>query len=798
MAINFETILGQDPAPRVLRLRERLRQSVPALCPDRAAILTRSFQENESCSAALRWAHALDAVLREMTIYIAPDELIVGNQASSHLAAPLFPEASIDWLVEDLDRFETRAQDPFAVPIAVRETIRDISSYWKPRCMEAHYRTRRPARIAAAEAAHAIRIKSSGGIGHELLNLRRALELGLAGIREQVEERLRRGLADNARPDQIEFWRALILTCDSIIAFAARFSQEAERQSSRTDDPRRKLELDQIAEICSLVPAGPARTFPEALQAAWFMTVIGHIFQSGGGVTLGRLDQVLHPYLARDLRDDRLQPAQAQELLDCLWLKLQDLNVARPTDFVVAWAGYEVNPTVNIGGQNANGDDATNELTYMCLVSERHIHMRNPQLILRIHRQTPARLWRAAVDVMRLGGGKPSLISDPVCMQALSRLGVPDRELRDFSIIGCAEPTAGDSRIMIRWSWLCLPKVLELTLNSGLDPLSGRQVGVETSHPGRFSHFDDLLAAFRQQVQHQIRLLVEAVNEIADPLVAEQMPHLPWSILSPGSIERGVDLAAGGADRTWSVIWPIAPATTADSLAAIYQVLYQDRLTGWDELLEALHQDFNGFDVLRQRLLNGPKFGNDDDLADGIARQVVDSVYDALEEHRNRYGGRFTAGFITLGANVHYGRFVGATPDGRRAGQPLTDGMSPAQGFERQGPTASLTSVARLDLARAGSGGILNQKFNPGLLSSEAGVQNFIHLNDTYLNELGGLQVQYNVISTETLRAAQANPELYADLLVRVVGYCARFIELSPDVQEDIIARTEHGRPDRS
>jgi len=420
--------------------------------------------------------------------------------------------------------------------------------------------------------------------------------------------------------------------------------------------------------------------------------------------------------------------------------------------------------------------------------------MRNPQLILRVHEGTPDPLWQATVDVLQLGGGKPSLISDKVCMQALSRLGVDNHWLKDFSIIGCAEPVGGDSRIMVRWSWLCLPKILELTLNSGRDPQSGLLVGLDTGPAAQFLRFDDLLDAFRLQVGHQVDLLVEDVNELADPLVAEQMPHLAWSLLSPGAVERGIDLSAGGADLTWSTVWPIAPATTADSLTAIREVLFMQGWTDWPQLLEALRCNFEGHQLLRQRLLYAAKFGNDDEIADHSARQVVGAVYDALETHRNRFGGRFTAGFITLGANVYFGHHVGATPDGRLAGKPLSDGMSPSQGVELQGPTASLRSVARLNLDRAGSGGILNQKFNPGLLSSDAEIGKFVALNRTYLNVLGGMQVQYNVVSTATLRDAQLHPSDYPDLLVRVVGYCARFVDLSPEGQEDISARTEHGR----
>jgi len=781
-----------QPSERVIRLRKQLLAATPKICADRALILTRVFQEHEHEHTLRRWTLSFDAILREMTIYINEDEILVGNQASSPMAAPIFPEAATSWLEEDLDLMESREQDPFIVPPQVKMGIMQILPYWQGRCMEDVYHSRRPRNISKAEQAKAIRIKSSGGIGHHLLNFRFVLENGLASIKRIISDKITLHEMQEGNKEKILFWNSLLQTCDSIITFAERFSCEAYSQAAKTSDQQRKQELECIASICKRVPQKPAASFHEALQCIWFLTVITHIFQSGGGITLGRLDQILQPYLQCDLDSGVITPSAAQELLDCLWLKLQELNVSRSSAIVTAWAGYEVNPTVNIGGQTAYGEDATNELTYMCLAAEQHIHMRNPQLILRIHNHTPKALWRAAVEVMRAGGGKPSLISDQVCMSALAQLGVPEQELLDFSIIGCAEPTVGDSRIMIRWSWLCLPKILELTLNNGIDPRTGLLVGLNTGKVQTFSQFEDLLHAFECQVDHQVNLITRGINQIADPLVAEMMPHLPLSVMTPSSIERGLDVTAGGAERTWSVIWPIAPATTANALTAIAKVLFEKGETTWEKLQLALETDFSDTEPLRHKLLRAPKFGNDDAFADRIGRHVVRAVYDAAEKRRNNFAGRFTTGFITLGANVHYGHFVGATADGRRAGQALSDGMSPSQGTELEGPTATMKSVAKLDLTRAGSGGILNIKLNPAMLNSEADIEKFIHLNETYLNDLGGMQVQYNIISTDVLRDAQAHPESYPDLLVRVVGYCARFIDLSPEVQEDLIVRTEH------
>ncbi len=777
---------------RVRRIRENLLTSKPSLCPDRALILTQSFQEHEDEPAQTRWALAIDAVLRGMRIYIAEDEWIVGNQASTPMAAPLFPEAGISWLEKDLETIQSRSQDPFVVPGDVRQQIQTIIPYWRERSMEFAYLQRRPERVKLAEEAKAIRIKSSGGIGHHLLNLPFILENGLESIKAEIQRKLSSADGSPASEEQILFWRNLSLTCDSFMAFAERFADQARRQAADTSDPARRQELESIANVCATVPHHPATSFHAALQCTWFLTVISHIFQSGGGITLGRLDRTLQPYLQQDLASGLLTPPAAQELLDCLWLKLQDLNVARSSEIVTAWAGYEVNPTVNIGGQTRAGEDATSPLTYMCLVAEQHVHMRNPQLIMRIHDETPQDLWLAAVETMKLGGGKPSLISDNVCIPALSRLGVPDEELLGYSIIGCAEPTAGDSRMMIRWSWLCLPKVLELTLHNGVDPRTGSIVGMETGAAESFHEFEDLMQAFNRQVAYQVALIAQTVNQIADPLVAEMMPHLPFSLMTPNCIETGLDITEGGADRTWSVIWPIAPATAANALSAINEQIYRKKGMSWAEVLGALELDFEGHEILQQRLIRSPKFGNDDPAVDDVARQVVRAVYDAVESKTNNFGSPFTTGFITLGANVHYGRYVGATPDGRKSGTPLSDGMSPSQGTEFEGPTATLKSVSKLDLTRAGSGGILNLRFNPALLLEQRDILKFIQLNQTYLNDLGGLQAQYNIISSEVLRQAQMDPEAYRDLLVRVVGYCARFVDLSPEVQEDIISRTEH------
>jgi len=781
-----------EASPRIERIKKRLCLIKPRLCSERARLVTESYRETEGELAVTRRAKALDKILRQMSIYISDDELIVGNQASEPLAAPLFPEVAVTWIEQDLPTFETRTQDPFMVPTEVKEELARLFPYWKGKTTRAKLYKRLPESITSAIETGVIRFKEASGIGHQLIDFPKVLNVGFDGIKEEAAQKLAQvDLTKPAAYQKWAFWQAVIIVCDAVIAFARRYAEEAKKLASTETGERRK-ELNRIAAICQRVPAEPAETFHEALQVVWFLTAIAHICQNGTGITIGRLDQFLYPYYKKDIETGRITKGEAQELLDCLWLKLQELNVVRSTEAAPIWPGYEMNVTINIGGQTNTGEDATNELTYMCLDAEAHVHMRRPQLILRVHEGTPDDLWEKAVKVIKLGGGRPELVSDRTMAQALVQLGVPANQVLDYAIIGCAEPVVMGARILLAWSWVSLPKVLELALNDGVDPRTGKRIGLATGNPLTFASYDDMLEAFREQLRYFVSLCAVAINGIIDPLVAEELPHVFFSAITPDCIEKGLDITAGGARYDWSAVWPIGPVTVGNSLAAIKKLVFEDKQLTMAELKKALDMNFEGQEKIRQMLIHAPKFGNDDDYADAITRDIVEMFYDELEKYRTARGGNFTCGYISVGINVAYGALVGATPDGRRSGEPLSDGMSPAQGTEMHGPTASLRSVAKLDLVRAGSGGILNQKFDPAILKSKRDVHKFIDLNKTFLNDLGGMQVQYNVVSAETLRDAQRHPERYPDLLVRVVGYSAYFTELSKRVQDDIIARTEH------
>jgi pyruvate formate-lyase/glycerol dehydratase family glycyl radical enzyme len=784
-----------SPSPitnRVVRIKERLKSTIPQICSDRARLITAAYQETENDPMVLRRAKALDRILREMTIYIKSDEIIVGNMASAPLAAPLYPEVGADWIEQDIDTFPTRMQDPFDVPVKTRKELLEVLPYWKGKSMSEVFFQRLPEDLHTVMKTKVFRIKEGGGIGHQLINAPLVLKIGYAGIKDRIYAQLQElDLTEPGAYQKYTFYQALLLTCDAVIEYAHRYAREAHRVALNATDLHERERLQRIAETCERVPEHPAKTYQDALQVVSFLTMIAHIDQSGTGITIGRLDQFLFPFYQRDLRQGRLSQDEAQELLDCLWLKLQEPNICRSNEAVPTWPGYELNLAITIGGQTNDGKDATNDLTYMCLESEAHIHMRQPQVIMRVHEGTPYDLWMKAVEVIRLGGGKPALVSDQINTKALLHLGVPKDEVLGYSVIGCAEPVVTGGRILLRWSFISLAKVLEITIYDGIDPQTGIRVGPSTGSATSFKSYEDFYFAFTEQISHFMSRCAMVVNGLADPLVVEQMPHPFFSANTPDCIEKGLDISQGGGRYDWSGVWPVGLATASNSLAAIKKLVFEEKLLSMDTLLSALEANFVGHERTHQMLLNSPKFGNDDDFADPITVNLAEDFYNCVEAHHTARGGKFTTGYITVGISVSYGRYVGATPDGRSAGQPLSDGMSPAQGTEFKGPTASFKSVGKLNLYRAGSGGILNEKYNPSVLTKESDIQKFIELNKVFLNKLGGMQVQYNVVSVDTLRDAQLHPEKYPDLLVRVVGYSAYFTELSRQVQEDIIARSE-------
>ena len=536
----------------------------------------------------------------------------------------------------------------------------------------------------------------------------------------------------------------------------------------------------------------PPRDFWEALQATWFLFVLLQIESNASSFSPGRLDQYLLPYLERDLASGRLALPQAQELLEHLWCKFNQVVLLRSSAGARYFAGFPIGFNVILGGRRSDGRDATNVLSYMCLRAQADLGLTQPNLSIRIHPGSPHEFLIAAAHVIGRGGGMPQVFNDEVIIPGQIARGVTPEDARNYAVVGCVElSTPGKS---LGWSdaaMLNMTRVLELTLFGGRDPQSGEQVGLPTPTLAEMSDFSQLEAAYDAQLSRFVALMVRGCN-VVDAVHAEMLPSPFLSLVVDDCVERGVDVTAGGARYNFSGVQGVQIANVADSLAAVRRAVYEEKWLTAQELLGALRADYRGQEHLRQRLLNEPKYGNDDDRVDALAAKWADRYCQLVAQHANSRGGPYQPGFYTVSAHMPMGRHVGATPDGRHAGDPLADGgLSPSAGRDREGPTAVLRSVGKLDLALASNGTLLNMKFSPLFFHGEYALQRFVALLRTFC-ALRIPHVQFNVVSAETLRRAQARPDTYRHLVVRVAGYSAYFAELDRDLQDEIVRRTAY------
>ncbi|SBW07758.1 Pyruvate formate-lyase [uncultured delta proteobacterium] len=781
---------------RINRLRQVLVMAEPEICSERAVIVTGSYRETEGQPAVIRRAKAIKHILEEMTIHIWDDELIVGNHANGRRSAPIFPEWAVYWLEEQLDCIPTRPQDKMVVSDKVNRELRSVFPYWKGRTVHDRVWGTLPDDVKQARTAYifTVDLYERGSFGHLVYDTPMVLRKGFAGIAEEARRHL--ASVDESRPDQFQrslFWKAALIVCEGVIAFAHRYAALAGEKAASETNPARKAELLQIAEICGHVPEKPARNFREALQTAWFLQLLVQIEGNGNSVSLGRLDQHLYPYFAADREKGAITLPAAQELLDCLWIKLNEIIKCWDTEACKVHAGFPMTQNVTVGGQTADGKDATNELTYLFLNTQDHIRLASPQFVCRVHKNTPRELMVRACEIIRNGGGMPALFSDDVVMNSLVNAGVPREKTMDYAIIGCVEPTVIGAFGRNNGGYFNLARVVDCALNDGVDRLTGKQLGVRTGDPAAFTSFEDVKNAVRIQMAHFVKLLATE-NSIIDVVQAEMAPHVLASTIIPGCMESGKDITAGGARYHWTTPFGAGIATASDSLAAVNRVVYEDKLFSMAELRDALNSNFEGVqgERIRQTLLRMPKYGNDEPEVDTLADFVSTLFFDEAEKYPTGRGGHMVGGLFTLSSTVPHGNRTGATADGRKAREPISDSISPTNGVDGNGPTAVLTSASKLKHGRCSGGNVLNLKFSPGALASADSLEKFASMLRTYLTDLGGMEVQVNVVSGKALREAQADPDRHRDMIIRVAGYSARFVELAADIQEDLITRTEH------
>jgi len=766
----------------------------PKLTSERAELITKAYRKTEGDPAILRRAKALKTVLSEMTIYIQPHELIVGNLGPEPISAPVYPEGGVDYILNEMDTFGTRPGDKFIVPVEVKEKLREILPWWSGKTVKDLAISIMPEDSKKANDAGLICFENMliSGVGHFLPNYERVLKQGINGLEECIKARMSTLRSEDPEDFQKNiFYKSCLICCEAVKIYARRYAELARRLAENEKDGLRRKNLLQIARVLDHVPAEPARTFHEALQALWLIHVILHIDSNGYGVTLGRMDQYLYPYFRNDIKKHTLTKDEAKDLLVAFWIKCSELLKLYSNKGARLYAGFPVTDPPILGGLTLEGEDATNELSELMLEVEEEVRLPQPDLaVLWTNKMSDDFLLKAAKLVPKTN--KPKFFNAHVGVRALIEAGILPKEAEEnYAFVGCVENSISGKT----WGWsnagsLNLAKCLELALNNGIDPESNTRIGPATGNPTEFGSFTDLKNAFEKQIANGVRLLVQALHAV-ELAHRERWPEPLESILVDGCLESGREVNHGGALYNFTGIQAVGLATCADSLIAIKRLVFDERAISMEALLEALRNDFNGQETLRQRLLNEPpKFGNDIDEVDHLACEIVEHYCNQVKRYRNLRGGLFLPGTFSVSSHHALGEYVGATPDGRKAKAPLSDAHSPVQGQARSGPTAVLKSMVKQNHALVTNGTLLNMRFNVHTLTGEERLRNFAKLIKTYLS-LGGFHVQFNIVDPRVLKEAQKHPERYPDLMVRVAAYVAPWNQLSKELQDEILSRTE-------
>jgi pyruvate formate-lyase/glycerol dehydratase family glycyl radical enzyme len=790
-----------DLHPRSAAIRERVLGTQPSVCTERAVYTTRAYKEHEQEQVVLKRAYMLDAVLRNMSIHIDPQGLIVGNHASADRSAPIFPEYAMDWVVAELDEFEKRDGDRFTITEENKQILRDIYPYWKGRTLQDKGYAAFPEQSRLLYDLGIIKTEGNitSGDAHVAVSYESVLREGLEGVRKHtLEAQAGLDLADFADLKKSYFYRAILIVLDAVEAYAQRFAELAEQQAKTASDER-SAELLEIARICRKVPMQPAETFHEALQSVWFVHVILQIESNGHSLSYGRMDQFCYPYYLKS-REQGMTDEEACELLENLWLCTISINKIRSWSHTRFSAGSPLYQNVTVGGQTPDGKDAVNELSYLILKSVARCHLPQPNLTVRYHKGLSDAFMRECIEVIRCGFGMPAFNSDEIIIPSFLSLGVKKEDAYNYSAIGCVEVAVPG-----KWGYRCtgmsflnFPKTLLIALNDGVDIASGKRVYEGTGHFLDMENFDDVMRAWDAFIREFCRQAV-ILDSCADMVLEQEVPDILCSALTDDCIARGKHLKEGGAVYDFISDLQVGIANLGDSLAAIKKCVYEDRTITREALWKALLSNFEGEEGerIRQMLLSAPKYGNDEDYVDSLVVKGYDSYIDEIAKYKNtRYGrgpigGVYYAGTSSISANVPQGAGTSATPDGRRAGEPLAEGCSPTHSMDINGPTSVLKSVSKLRTDKITGGVLLNQKVSPSMLSKPRDQEKLLLLLRTFFDVLHGFHIQYNVVSRDILLDAQVHPENHRDLIVRVAGYSAFFNVLSRQTQDDIIARTE-------
>lgn len=780
--------------PRVARLRQHSLDTPPTLSHERAVLVTEATRDAAGLPTPLRRAAVFAALMTRKAIGIGDGELIVGERGPVPKATPTFPELCCHTLA-DLDVLHTREKISFDVSPEVRRVYAaEVVPFWRGRTIrERLFAEMAPEWRAAYDAGVFTEFMEQRAPGHTVLGdviYRR----GFLDLVTEIDQRL--GALDFERDprayDRSLQLRAMRTCAEAIVALARRYAALARSLASREGDEQRRNELDTIAATCERVPAHAPRTFREALQAYWFVHLgVVTELNTWDSFCPGRLDQHLAPFYRRDLADGVMTREEARELLQCFWIKFNNQPAPPKVGVTAAESGtYTDFCNINLGGLAADGTDGVNEVSELLLEVIDEMRLLQPSSNIQLSKRNPDRFLKQAARIIRKGWGQPSVFNADLVVEELLRQGKSIEDARAGGTSGCVETGAFGKEAYVLTGYFNLPKVLEITLHDGIDPATGRRLGPSTGSVTELGSLDALVAAFTRQLEYFLDVKIRG-NRVIERIYATEMPAPFLSLVIDDCLATGTDYNAGGARYNTSYVMPVGIGTLVDSLSAIKRHVFDDRRVSLGELREALDRDFDGREPLRQWLWNRTaRYGNDEPEADALLRQVFEIVHRLVDGRPNTRGGVHHVNYLSTTCHVYFGSRVGATPDGRHARQPVSDGISPVQGTDRHGPTAVLRSAAHMDHARCG-GTLLNLKFSPEALEGEQGIEQLVHLVRSYF-ALDGHHVQFNVVTAGTLRDAQRRPEQHRDLIVRVAGYSDYFCDLTTELQDEIIARTEH------
>ena len=789
---------------RMAAFREEVLEEKPYIDAERAVLATQAYKENQNQPRVMVRALMLQKILENMSIYIEDKSLIAGNQATKNKNAPIFPEYTMEFVMNELDLFEKRDGDVFYITEETKQQLRDIAPFWENNNLRARGEALLPDEVSVfmETGAFGMEGKLNAGDAHLAVNYERILAEGLKGYEERTKK-LKAAL-DFTKPESIDknvFYKAVLIVIDAVHTFANRYSKLAQDMALTETDAKRKEELLEISRICAKVPYEPASSFREAVQAVWFIQLILQIESNGHSLSYGRFDQYMYPYYKKDMENGSLSEESALELLTCLWIKTLTVNKVRSQAHTLSSAGSPMYQNVTIGGQTTDKKDAVNELSFTVLKSVAQTRLTQPNLTVRYHANLNKKFFDECIEVMKLGFGMPALNNDEIIIPSFINWGVKEEDAYNYSAIGCVE-----TAVPGKWGYRCtgmsyinFPRVLLCAMNNGVDLTSKKRFTKGYGYFTEMETYEDLLAAWDKTVREMTRYSVIVENAI-DKASERDVPDVLCSALTDDCIGRGKTIKEGGAVYDFISGLQVGIANMADSLAAIKKLVYEEKKITKQQLWDAILDNFQSPEnkkIQEMLIEEAPKYGNDNDYVDNLVVEAYDSYLDEIKKYPNtRYqrgsiGGIRYGGTSSISANVGQGMGTIATPDGRNAFEPLAEGCSPAHNADKNGPTAIFKTVSKLPTEKITGGVLLNQKMTPQMLSTEENKQKLEMLIRTFFNRLHGYHVQYNIVSKETLIDAQKHPEKHKDLIVRVAGYSAFFNVLSKKTQDDIIGRTE-------